>query len=137
MESKSMKRWWKRGGVLSCLSEWIVVLVLVSFGRAPCLAGAQPLAGFSDSGWFGEQGVTFRYSPEVRVFVNVPSVEAFDAGKPVGLALYALPNANTIEQTGGKEMEVPSSFRLTEARSPGNRRVCHWVASSWVRLGRL
>ncbi len=61
-----------------------------------------PLPGFDESPYFNEQVVTFKWQPQIRVHINAPSVTEFDPNKPVGLALYALPNGNTIEQTVGK-----------------------------------
>lgn len=64
-----------------------------------------PLPGFEESPYFNEQVVTFKWQPQIRVHINAPSVTEFDPNKPVGLALYALPNGNTIEQTVGKITE--------------------------------
>ncbi len=49
--------------------------------------------------------ITFRWNPEIRIQINAPSPAAFDPAKPVGLALFALPNGNTIEQTVGKVLQ--------------------------------
>jgi hypothetical protein len=62
------------------------------------------LPGFRESPYLGEQELTFRYEPDVRVHINAPAKEALDPRKPVGIVLYALPNGNTIEQTAGKRM---------------------------------
>lgn len=62
------------------------------------------LTGFRSSPWFGEQEKTFRYMPDVRIYINAPPVSDFDRKKRVELILYALPNGNTIEQTAGKKM---------------------------------
>jgi len=60
------------------------------------------LPGFRISPYFDEQVTTFKWDPEIRIQINAPSASAFDAAKPVGLALFALPNGNTIEHTVGK-----------------------------------
>ncbi len=61
------------------------------------------LPGFRTVGEYGEQELTFRYGPDLRIHINAPAAEDFDPGKPVELVFYALPNGNTIEQTAGKE----------------------------------
>lgn len=58
--------------------------------------------GFYQSPEFNEQVITFNFSPEIRIHINAPSKEKFNPVKPAALALYALPNGNTIEQTAGK-----------------------------------
>jgi len=63
------------------------------------------LPGFSTSPYFDEQVVTFNFYPHIRIHINAAAVDSFDIGKPVGLALYALPNGNTIEQTVGKILQ--------------------------------
>ncbi|MEW6305988.1 MAG: hypothetical protein AB1705_21135 [Verrucomicrobiota bacterium] len=52
---------------------------------------------------FNEQTVTMTFDPGVRAVINSPI--AWDAGKPVKLVLYALPNGNTIEQTIGRKLK--------------------------------
>jgi len=44
------------------------------------------------------------YDPEVRVFISAPSADTFDPFKRTEIALFALPNGNTIEQTIGKKL---------------------------------
>ncbi|MBZ0198652.1 MAG: hypothetical protein K8H86_02210, partial [Ignavibacteriaceae bacterium] len=63
------------------------------------------LPGLFPSPYFSEQTVTFPYAPEIRVHINAPSPFEFNPLKPVGIALFALPNGNTIEQTVGKILE--------------------------------
>jgi hypothetical protein len=62
------------------------------------------LSGFVTSPYFNEQICTFNYDPEIRVFINAPPAETFDSTKLTEIALYALPNGNTIEQTIGKKL---------------------------------
>jgi len=62
------------------------------------------LPGFSLSPAFNEQVSTFSYTSHIRVHINAACPDSFDTDKPVGLALYALPNGNTIEQTVGKQL---------------------------------
>ncbi|MDK2977255.1 MAG: hypothetical protein PWP06_1730 [Candidatus Marinimicrobia bacterium] len=62
------------------------------------------LPGFSLSPAFNEQVSTFSYTSDIRVHINAACPDSFDTDKPVGLALYALPNGNTIEQTVGKQL---------------------------------
>ena len=66
---------------------------------------ATELPGFHKSSYFDEQVVTFNYHPDIRIHINASSLETFDESKPVGLALFALPNGNTIEHTVGKGLE--------------------------------
>ncbi len=75
----------------------IIVCSLFSVIRADV-----QLSGFRASPYFDEQVITFKWDPEIRIQVNAPSASAFDAAKPVGLTLFALPNGNTIEHTVGK-----------------------------------
>jgi len=63
------------------------------------------LPGFKISTYYNEQVTTFKLLPEIRIHINAPSPENFDAEKPVGLALFALPNGNTIEHTVGKILQ--------------------------------
>ncbi len=62
------------------------------------------LTGFRESPHLGEQELTFRFGPDVRVHINAPAASEFYPAKPVGIVLYALPNGNTIEQTAGKQI---------------------------------
>ena len=62
------------------------------------------LPGFVISPYFDEQICMFNYDPEIRIFINAPSVETFDPNKRTEIALFALPNGNTIEQTIGKKL---------------------------------
>ncbi|MCK9424564.1 MAG: hypothetical protein M0Q21_00840 [Ignavibacteriaceae bacterium] len=62
------------------------------------------LPGFVTSPYFDEQICMFNYDPEIRIFINAPSVETFDPNKRTEIALFALPNGNTIEQTIGKKL---------------------------------
>ena len=71
-----------------------------------CLADPVELPGFTKSAYFDEQITTFNYGSDIRIHINAPSAANFDAAKPVGLALFALPNGNTIEQTVGKILKA-------------------------------
>jgi hypothetical protein len=62
------------------------------------------IPGFSISPYFGEQVATFLYNPEVRIHINAPPINSFDATKPTALVFFALPNGNTIEMTVGKQV---------------------------------
>ncbi len=64
------------------------------------------LPGFNISPYYDEQVITFYYSPEIRIQINAPAPNYFNPNLPVGLALFALPNGNTIEQTVGKVLET-------------------------------
>lgn len=64
------------------------------------------LPGFIISPYFNEQICMFNYEPEVRVFINAPTINSFDPAKRTEIALFALPNGNTIEQTIGKKLNT-------------------------------
>lgn len=70
------------------------------------------LPGYAVSPYYNEQVITFKFSPDILIHVNAPSAEQFDVNKPVGLALYALPNGNTTEQTIGKIMEAGDDWHF-------------------------
>ncbi len=58
--------------------------------------------GFSILPPYDEQVKLFNFYPDVRVQINIPAPEKFDITKPVGIALFATPNGNSIEHTFGK-----------------------------------
>ncbi|MFH0794344.1 MAG: hypothetical protein V2A74_09970 [bacterium] len=60
------------------------------------------LRDFEISPYWGEQIKRFVYDPDVKIHVNAPSVESFDARKPTQIIFFALPNGNSTEQTIGK-----------------------------------
>jgi hypothetical protein len=86
-------------------NKYLLFLFFFSFLFQSFLSAQINLPGLFNSPYFGEQTVTFKYEPEVRIHINAPSQFQFDETKPVGIALFALPNGNTIEQTVGKIME--------------------------------
>ncbi|MEO8399903.1 MAG: fibronectin type III domain-containing protein, partial [Ignavibacteriaceae bacterium] len=63
------------------------------------------LPGFNVSPYYDEQLITFYFAPDIRVQINAPSPNKFNPNLPMGLALFALPNGNTIEQTVGKILD--------------------------------
>ncbi|MDP3148656.1 MAG: T9SS type A sorting domain-containing protein [Ignavibacteria bacterium] len=69
----------------------------------PVFTGVK-LPGFVTSPYFNEQICMFNYDPEIRIFINAPSVESFDPNKRTEIALFALPNGNSIEWTIGKKL---------------------------------
>ena len=84
-----------------CLSFTLFVplSLLVARQRATTL-----IPGFSISPYYGEQVLTFKYYPDVRIQINAPAPDWFDPSKPTALIFFALPNGNTIEQTVGKQL---------------------------------
>jgi hypothetical protein len=68
---------------------------------AGCHGSRTELAGFSHSPYFDEQVRTWAFDPDVSVHINAPPADEFDPDKPTLLAIYALPNGNTIAQTIG------------------------------------
>ncbi len=90
---------------------FLILLILVSqtFINAKGLKkfnDAVNLPGFNISPYYDEQVITFYYSPDIRIQINAPAPNYFNPNLPVGLALFALPNGNTIEQTVGKVLET-------------------------------
>jgi hypothetical protein len=90
-------------------SRLFFISIILLFSRncgAPIFLAAErssgELQGFSTSLYFNEQIVSFNYSPDIKIHINAACADSFDISKPVGLALYALPNGNTIAQTVGK-----------------------------------
>jgi len=75
------------------------ILLIILISAAGLLA---QISGLRTSPYFNEQTITFYYHPEIRVHINAPSVAQFDTTKSTALALFALPNGNTIEHTIGK-----------------------------------
>jgi hypothetical protein len=81
----------------------IILSLLVSFlVNGDISPSSSELPGFSKGSYHDEQIITYKAYPDIRIHINAPSSENFDPTKPVGLALFALPNGNTIEQTVGK-----------------------------------
>lgn len=92
------KKTWKFSAVL------FILLVLVN----PDARGqvSPEIPGFTTSPYFDEQVATFRLKDDITLHINAPAVDSFRVDKPMGLALYALPNGNTIEHTVGKVLET-------------------------------
>jgi|WetSurMetagenome_2_1015567.scaffolds.fasta_scaffold01533_8 hypothetical protein len=68
------------------------------------LLSAQTLSGFKASGIFNEQQMLIENSPAgTRILINAP-LNGFGNNDNVLLAIFALPNGNTIEQTFGKSL---------------------------------
>lgn len=86
-------------------------LLLSQVSNTP-LSVTSALPGFSVSPYFDEQVLTINYNPEVRIVINAPSIASFDPAKKVGLALFALPNGNTIEQTAGKVLKTGDDWHF-------------------------
>ena len=64
------------------------------------------LSGFQNSPYFDEQILSFNYANEIKIQINASSPETFNQDKPISIALFALPNGNTTEQTFGKIIEA-------------------------------
>ena len=88
----------------------LFVLIITAFGFQQTIilpegnlsAQGKRLPCFSNSYYFDEQVLTFKFNPDVRIQINVPSISLFDQKKPTEIIFFALPNGNTIEQTVGK-----------------------------------
>ncbi len=74
----------------------------------PALVPAISLPGFNSDTMPSEQTVTFQRQPDIRIQINAPA--NFDPAKPTGIALFALPNGNTIEQTVGKVLTTGNDW---------------------------
>ncbi len=82
-------------------------LILTGLLSSPANAqNTEILSGFEVSPFFDEQIVTFRLHPEMTIHIDAPPADSFRTDRPVGLALFALPNGNTIEHTVGKNLEA-------------------------------
>ncbi len=92
-------------GIPSTFPYFVFCILYFVLSPITLLHSATPLPGFTQSPYHEEQVATFDLVPDIRIHINAPSAEAFDPEKPVGLALYALPNGNTIEHTVGKVIE--------------------------------
>jgi hypothetical protein len=109
------------------------------------------LAGYSPSPYFDEQVRTFTFEPEITVHVNAPPADKYDPAKPILLAVYALPNGNSIAQTIGCRPEPELDWhyliqhigaqtrRLREVRRDVNLVVAYVEAGgkSWPAWRRL
>ncbi len=84
----------------------IILLTLVLLAIPVIKLEAEKLPGFKTSPYYDEQVTTFNFIPDIRIHINAPSDGLLDENKPVGLALFALPNGNTIEQTVGKVLDA-------------------------------
>src|SRR5687768_18186132 len=73
------------------------LLILASVTRA------EPIAGFEQGGFLGEQQKTWKTDDGVRILLNAAG--NFDPARPTNLILFALPNGNTIEWTMGARLE--------------------------------
>jgi hypothetical protein len=85
------------------------ILLILIFGVVSLQA---QISGLLPSPYFDEQVITFYYQPDIRVHINAPAVSQFDINKPTALALYALPNGNTIEQTVGKVLQAGDDWHF-------------------------
>lgn len=70
------------------------------------------LIGFHNSPYFNEQIQTFNYDPQIKVHINAPSPKFFDPSNKVMIALFALPNGNTTEQTIGELTTETDDWRF-------------------------
>lgn len=87
------------------MSKSIVLIAFLVIAVNQFITAQKRLIGFQNSVYFDEQILEFEFNPEVKVHINASSPETFDPNKPVCIALFALPNGNTTEQTIGKILE--------------------------------
>ena len=99
-------------------SKWNMLIFFIWFFIASFAYGIPSekvsggLPGYAVSPYYDEQVITFKYSSDILIHINAPSADKFDGNKPVGLALYALPNGNTTEQTIGKVLEAGDDWHF-------------------------
>lgn len=94
---------------------FILKMVITAFLAISTIAVADEsgrFPGFSTHRYGDEQVVTFNYFPDIRVHINIAAAADFDPQKPVGLALFALPNGNSIEQTIGKIVQPEDNWHF-------------------------
>lgn len=90
---------------MNCFRKLVMGLsAMLIFGVADAFPKPVVLPGFVTSPYFDEQVAAFNYEPNVKVEINAPAVDDFDATKPTALVLYGLPNGNTTEWTIGRQL---------------------------------
>ena len=101
-----MKMYLAQNGNIMRVSVKLLIIINFIFILSGCL-GDYPVSlfGFRTSPYFSEQELVFKYSDDVRIYINAPSAERFSSALPTNIVIYALPNGNTIEQTAGKIMK--------------------------------
>ncbi len=80
----------------------IVSTIFLLYNPAVSQNDESRLIGFHTSPYFNEQIQTFNYASQIKVHINTPSPKLFDPNKKVVIAIFALPNGNTTEQTIGR-----------------------------------
>ena len=98
----------------------LFVLTITAFGFQQTIilpeenlsAQGKRLPCFSNSYYFDEQVLTFKFNPDVRIQINAPSISLFDQKKPTEIIFFALPNGNTIEQTVGKILKTGDDWHF-------------------------
>ena len=80
----------------------LFILVCLA-GRLEAKEGIR-LRGAMTGPFLDEQVTSVTFQPDVKVYIDAPSVDRFDPAKPMRLIIYALPNGNTISQTWGRKM---------------------------------
>jgi hypothetical protein len=88
------------------------LLVALACGISSCVPvrHSAELPGFSPSGSFGERVRVIAIDPGVTATIVAPA--QLDAGKPIDLILYALPNGNSTAETMGRRMSDSASWRF-------------------------
>ena len=76
------------------------------------LAGVE-LPNFVTSPYFDEQVLAYTYNPDIRIEINAPAAADFDAGKPVALVFYALPNGISTDWAIGKQLAESDNSNYT------------------------
>lgn len=83
----------------------IIITIFLFSNPARSQNDESQLIGFHTSPYFNEQIQTFNYASQIKVHINVTSPKLFDPLNKVVIALFALPNGNTTEQTIGRVLE--------------------------------
>ncbi|MCF7808825.1 MAG: hypothetical protein K9M49_02825 [Candidatus Marinimicrobia bacterium] len=94
-----------QGRLITSTSKYIrlTLAILLFSGLLNCQPTSIP--GFSSSPYFEEQIQTLRFKDMMTIHINAPAISELDPDRPIGIALFALPNGNTIEQTAGKVLQ--------------------------------
>ncbi|MCB0262166.1 MAG: hypothetical protein KDH98_03340, partial [Calditrichaeota bacterium] len=90
----------------------MMIPVILAISTIAVADESRQFPGFSTHPYGDEQVVSFNYFPEIQIHINVAATTDFDPQKPVGLALFALPNGNSIEQTVGKIVQPEDDWHF-------------------------
>lgn len=79
-----------------------IILPFMKVNAQTAGSKASLIPNFVKSPYFDEQVLAYTYNPNIKIEINAPSAEKFDASKPTAIVLFGLPNGNTTDWTIGK-----------------------------------